>query len=167
VNENALSRLAPSRRGFLAAAAGLALGLCLAQSAHAQVTVSQAWVRATVPGQKVAAAYMELTSAKEATLVSAASPLAEVTEVHEMRMEDGVMKMRAAERIALPAGKTVRLEPGGYHVMLMGLPKPLKAGDTVPITLTVETSGKKRHSLRVQAPVRDSAPSSPSHMNMR
>jgi len=144
----------------------LAAGLCLAQSAHAQVTVAQAWVKATVPGQKVAAAYMDLKSTESAALVSAASSAAGMTEVHEMKMEGGVMKMRAVERIALPAGKTVKLEPGGYHIMLMGLAKPLKAGDTVPITLTVETSGKKRHSVRVQAPVRDSGPSSPSHQGM-
>jgi len=162
-----MRRTSGFRAALRLALPGLALGLCLAQSAHAQVTISQPWVRATVPGQKVAAAYMELRSAKEATLVSAASPLAEVTEVHEMRMENGVMRMRAVERMALPAGKTVRLEPGGYHVMLMGLPKPLKAGDTVPITLTVETSDKKRHSVRVQAPVRDSSPSSPPHQGMR
>jgi periplasmic copper chaperone A len=147
----------------------LALAACigLVQAAHAQVTVSHSWVKATVPGQKVGAAYMELKSTESAALVSAASPAAGVTEVHEMKMEGGVMKMRAVERIELPAGETVKLEPGGYHVMLMGLRKPLKAGEMVPITLTVETSDKKRHSVRVQAPVRESGPSSPPHMNMR
>jgi copper(I)-binding protein len=146
----------------------LVLAACIgsAQAVHAQVTVSQAWAKATVPGQKVGAAYMELKSAESAALVSAASPAAGMTEVHEMKMESGVMKMRAVERIELPAGKTVKLEPGGYHVMLMGLRKPLKAGDTVPITLTIETSGKKRHSVQVQAPVRDSGPSSPPHQGM-
>jgi copper(I)-binding protein len=109
---------------------------------------------------------MELKSTQAAALVSAASPVAGATEVHEMKMEGGVMKMRAVARIELPAGKTVKLEPGGYHIMLMGLSKPLKAGDTVPITLTVETSDRKRHSVRVQAPVRESAASNPMHPGM-
>ena len=92
-----------------------------AEAVHAQVTVSQPWARPTAPGQKVGAAYMELKSTQAAALVSAASPVAGATEVHEMKMEGGVMKMRAVARIELPAGKTVKLEPGGYHIMLMGL----------------------------------------------
>jgi copper(I)-binding protein len=109
---------------------------------------------------------MEIKSAGEAALVSAASPVAKMTEVHEMNMENGVMKMRAVERIALPAGKTVKLEPGGYHIMLMDLAKPLKTGDMVPITLTVETLDKKRRTVEVQAEVREPGRSGAQHKPM-
>jgi|SRR5579864_1077537 len=131
--------------------------LCLPQWAHAQVTVSKPWVRATVPGQKVAAAYMEIYSSENATLVGAASPAAKTAEVHEMSMDGGVMKMREVGRLALPAGKTVELMPGGYHVMLTDIAKQLKAGDSVPITLMVETADKRRSTIEVKAEVRDAA----------
>jgi periplasmic copper chaperone A len=112
----------------------------LPQWAHAQVTVSKPWVRATVPGQKVAAA---------------ASPAAKTAEIHEMNMDNGVMKMREWPRLELPAGKTVVLKPGGYHIMLVDIAKPLKAGDSVPITLTVESADKRRSTIEINAEVRD------------
>jgi copper(I)-binding protein len=86
----------------------------------AQVTVKDPWVRATVPAQKATGAFMQITSAQDARLVEARSPVAGVVEVHEMVMEKEVMKMRAIKGLDLPAGKTVELKPGGYHVMLMG-----------------------------------------------
>ena len=135
----------------------LAVLVFLPQWAHAQVTVSQAWVRATVPGQKVAAAYMEIRSSENATLVSAASPAAKTAEVHQMSMDGGVMKMRETPRLELPAGKTIALKPGGYHVMLTDISKPLKVGDSVPITLTVETADKHRSTIEIKAEVRDAA----------
>jgi len=75
-------------------------------------------------------------------------------EIHEMSMEGSVMKMRAVPGLDLPAGKTVELKPGGYHVMLMDLKKELKAGDTVPLTLVVEGADKKREIIEVKAPVK-------------
>jgi periplasmic copper chaperone A len=140
--------------------------LCLPQWAHADVTVSKPWVRATVPGQKVAAAYMEIRSSENAALVGAASPAAKTAEVHEMSMDNGVMKMRETPRLELPAGKTVALKPGGYHVMLTDIVKPLKAGDTVPITLTVETPDKQRKTVKVKAEVRETEMGSGGSMNM-
>ena len=122
--------------------------------AHAEVTVKEPWARATVAQQKATGAFMTLTSSGDAKLISASSPLAGVVEVHEMAMEGDVMRMRAVTDLNLPAGKPVELKPGGYHVMLMGLKQPLKAGDTVPVTLVIEGKDQKRETIEVQAPVR-------------
>nr|WP_145546485.1 copper chaperone PCu(A)C [Variovorax boronicumulans] len=133
----------------LIAAAFFAAGI-----AQAQVTVEDAWVRATVPQQRATGAFMKLNAAKDTRLVSATSPAAPVVEVHEMALQDNVMRMRQVPAVELPAGKAVELKPGGYHIMLMDLPKQVKAGDTVPLTLVFEGKDGKRESLEVQAPVR-------------
>jgi copper(I)-binding protein len=130
------------------------LGLALALPAQAQVKVTDPWVRAVVPGQMASGAFMRVTSATDAALVAAASPVAKVVEIHEMKMEGGVMRMGAVDRLPLPAGKPVDLAPGGYHVMLMGLTAPLKEGDTVPITLTVADPSGKTQKVEVRATVR-------------
>lgn len=140
----------PGPRSTLAALVLLAL----AAASHAQVSVKEAWVRASVPQQSATGAFMQITATQDSKLVSASSPVAPITEVHEMAMQDNVMKMREVPSVALPAGKTVELKPGGYHIMLMNLPKPLKAGDTVPLTLTVEGKDGKRESVQVSATVR-------------
>lgn len=126
----------------------------LAVCAHAQVTVKDAWVRATVPQQKATGAFMQLQAGKDSKLISATSPVTPVVEVHEMVMQDNVMKMRQVPGIDLPAGKTVELKPGGYHVMLMDLKQQVKEGDVVPITLVVEGKDGKREFVEVKAPVR-------------
>jgi len=131
------------------------IGLMLASSAGAQVTVDQAWVRATAPGQPVAGAYLKVESAQAAALVAVRTPVTARAEIHEMKMEGGIMKMRPVTRIELPAGKTVELKPGGYHLMLMNIAKPLRAGETVPITLVIEGADKKRQEVEVKAEVRD------------
>jgi|Laugresu1bdmlbsd_1035121.scaffolds.fasta_scaffold02986_7 hypothetical protein len=132
------------------------LSLTLATfAASAQVTVSEPWVRATVPQQKATGAFMKLQSAQDAKLISAKSPAAGIVEVHEMAMEGGVMKMRAVDGLALPMGKAVELKPGGYHVMLMDLKSQVKDGDAVPLTLTFETKDGKRQTLEVKAPARN------------
>lgn len=131
-----------------------ALALASAACAHAQVTVSDAWVRATVPQQKATGAFMRLRAASDARLVSASSPLAPVVEVHEMRMQDNVMKMRQVAALDLAAGKTVELKPGGYHIMLMDLKQQVKAGEKVPLTLVFEDKTGKRETQVVQAEVR-------------
>jgi copper(I)-binding protein len=120
----------------------------------AQVTVKDPWVRATVSQQKATGAFMQITSAQDAQLVSASSPVAGVVEVHEMTMEKDVMKMRAVKALDLPAGKSVELKPGGYHVMLMDLKQQMKEGDTVPVTLVVEGKDKKRTTIEVKAAVK-------------
>jgi copper(I)-binding protein len=122
-------------------------------AAHAEVTVSDAWARATVPGQSGSGAFMTLQSSTGGKLLAARSPAAEHVEVHEMAMQDGVMKMREVKSVELPAGQAVQLSPGGHHIMLMGLKSQLKAGSQVPLTLTVEEGGKTR-TLDVSATVR-------------
>jgi len=122
--------------------------------AAAQVTVSEAWVRSTVPAQKATGAFMKVKSESDAKLVSAASPVAKVVEVHEMSMKDNVMQMRAIDSLALPAGKTVELKPGGYHVMLMELVKPIDKGAAVPITLTFVGKDGKKFTQEVKAEAR-------------
>jgi len=130
----------------------LAVSACLlAASASAQqVDVAGAWARATVTGQSASAAYMDLTANENATLLGVSSPLATVVEVHEMIMDNGVMKMRARPRLDLPAGKTVVLKPGSYHIMLMELKQPLRKGDLVPLTLKIEGNDKKLNTLEVK-----------------
>jgi periplasmic copper chaperone A len=135
----------------------LFLAMTVSLAAQAQVTVKDAWVRATVPQQKATGAFMQLQSAQDAKLLSAQSPVAGVVEVHEMSMDGGVMKMRAVPSLALPAGKPVELKPGGYHVMLMDLKSQVKDGDTVPVTLVVEGKDGKRQNIEIKASARMAA----------
>jgi copper(I)-binding protein len=139
---------------------GLLLAL-LAAPAAAQVSVSEPWVRGTVPGQRGTGAFMSLKSATDTVLVSAASPAARVVEVHSMAMEGGTMNMRAVPKLPLPAGQSVELKPGGYHVMLMDLAQPLKEGDSVPVTLTFEDKDGRRSTVEVKAPVKGLAAIAP------
>jgi copper(I)-binding protein len=97
---------------------------------------------------------MQLTAAKAGKVVAVSSPVADMVEIHEMKMDGGVMKMRAVEALPLPAGQPVVLKPGSYHVMLMGLKAPIKAGDSVPLTLTVEGEDKQRTTVEVKAEAR-------------
>lgn len=139
--------------------AGVAVvGVMLGSSAavaQSKVEVTNAWARASAPAQKVGAIYMDVRSATSARLVSAASPVAAKVEIHNMKMENNVMKMYPVEAIDLPAGQSVKLAPGGYHVMLIDLKRDLVKGDTVPVTLTVEQSNKTRQTIEVKAEVRD------------
>jgi copper(I)-binding protein len=80
--------------------------------------------------------------------------MAEVVEIHEMAMDNNVMRMRAIPALELPAGKAVELKPGGFHVMLMGLKQQVKEGDTVSVNLVVEGQDGKRETVEVKAPVR-------------
>ena len=135
-----------------------ALGLAVfSVPALAEVTVKDSWVRGTTPAQKATGAFMEITSSEAAALLTASSPVAGVVEIHTMKMEDGVMKMRALPKLDLPAGKAVKLAPGGNHVMLMDLKQQMKKGDVVPITLKIEGADKKVQTLEIKAEVRDLA----------
>ncbi len=133
------------------------------------VTVVNAWVRTPAPGQTTASAYIELTSARDAALVGARSAVAARVEMHSMTMDGGVMRMRALPRIELPAGQTVKLAPGGTHLMLIDLQQPLKAGATVPLILSVQPSGpsggRSLTTLTIQAEVRPAAVSQPQHQH--
>lgn len=122
------------------------------------VEVKDAWVRTTVQGQKATGAFMKITAKDGAQLVSASSPVAGVTEVHEMKMEGDVMKMRAVPALDLPAGKTVELKPGGYHVMLLDLKTALKKDSTVPLTLVFKDAKGVQSKVELKVPVATVAP---------
>ena len=139
---------------FLARALLPLAALLPAVPAHAQVTVSDPWVRATVAQQKSTGAFMKLQAAKDTTLISATSPLTPTVEVHEMRLQGDVMRMREVPSISLSAGQAVELRPGGYHIMLLNLQHQVKEGETVPLTLVFEGSDGARETVAVNAPVR-------------
>ncbi len=119
----------------------------------ANISVTDVWVRATMPGQPVGAAYMQIESDADARLVGVSSSAVPRVEVHEMKMDGDVMRMREVKAIDLPKGRTVSLEPGGLHIMLMNLKKPIVAGDSIPLTLTIESAGKQQ-TVEVKAEAR-------------
>jgi copper(I)-binding protein len=141
----------------------LIASLALATTAFAQVTVSEPWARATVPQQKASGAFMQVRSAAPARLVAVNSPVAASVELHKMEMTGQMMKMRQVDSIELPAGQVVNLASGGYHIMLMGLKRQLKEGDTIPLSLVIETSNGKRETVAVSAPVKPLAYAAPMH----
>jgi len=122
-----------------------------AASVHAQVEVRDAWVRATGQGQKATGVFMNLTAKKATRLVGVKTDLTSSAEVHEMKMEKDVMKMQAVKALDLPAGKTVALKPGSYHVMLMDLSKPLDEGSPVVLTLLFEDAAGVKTQQEVNA----------------
>ncbi|MEO6971965.1 MAG: copper chaperone PCu(A)C [Rhodoferax sp.] len=128
-------------------------------SAAADFVAGEAWARPTMPGQDVAAVYLTLTSTKGATLIGVRSDAAEVVQVHDMAMDAGVMKMRERDRLPLPAGQAVRLQPGGaHHLMMLRLKKPLRPGDHVTLSLTLVDASGRASVARVDAPVRATPP---------
>ena len=130
----------------------LTASLVIASHVAAQtVTISNAWVRATVQGQKATGAFMNLTAQKSTRLVGVKTEAASVAEIHEMKMENDVMRMKRVPFIDLPAGQTVALKPGGFHVMLMGLKEPLPADSHVQLTLLFEDANgvKSQQDLHV------------------
>ena len=142
-----------------------ALSTMCAVSAFAQnVTVTDAWARATVQGQKATGAFMKITAKDSAKLVGVSSPVAGVVEIHEMKMDKDVMKMSALPNgLELPAGKAVELKPGGYHVMLMDLKAPLAKDTTIPLTLTVQDAKGVKSTVELKLLVGMQAPGMPSH----
>jgi len=149
-----------SRRLFAAL-----LTACVSSFAMAQaVTVSDAWARATVQGQKSTGVFMNLTSVAETRLISVSSPVAEVAQVHEMRMEGDIMKMQALKNgLELPAGKSVELKPGGYHVMLMDLKLPLQKDTAIPLTLVFVDGKGIQTKTELRVPVNAMAPMAHAH----
>jgi periplasmic copper chaperone A len=123
--------------------------------------VEGAWVRAAVPGQQATGAFMRITAKQPMQLVGATTSVAGIADVHEMKMEGDVMHMRPAGAIELPAGKTVELKPGGYHLMLQDLKKPLENGSTVPVTLVFRDTRGKESRLELKLPVALQAPGAP------
>lgn len=124
----------------------------------AQVKVEGAWARATVQGQKATGAFMKLTADKALKLVSVSSPAAGLAEIHEMKMDGGVMKMRAVPALDLPAQQAVELKPGGYHLMLMDLKTPLMKDASVSLTLTFRDAAGAETRQQVSLPVTTGMP---------
>jgi len=122
------------------------------------VEVKDAWVRSTVQGQTATGAFMKITAKEGMQLVAVSSPVAGIAEVHEMKMENDVMKMRALPALDLPAGKTVELRSGGSHVMLMDLKQPLPKGSTVLLTLRFKDAKGVESKVELKLPVATTAP---------
>jgi len=125
------------------AAAGLWLLILSETVTAASVEVTDAWARATMPGQSVAGVYLHVKSMLRARVVGVKTGSAKTAEIHSMSQENGVMKMRKLDFLDLPPGETVTLEPRGNHVMLFDIRKPLQAGERIKLTLVIEQEGKK------------------------
>lgn len=139
----------------------IVLALAWLGSAGAQtpaVKVESAWTRVTVPGQKGTGAFMTLTASQGLRLVGVQSPVAGIAEIHEMKMEGDVMRMRAIPALELPAGQPVALRPGGYHLMLMDLKQPLLKDTQVPVTLRFQDAQGKSLQMQASLPVLLAAP---------
>ncbi|MBP5096943.1 copper chaperone PCu(A)C [Pseudomonas protegens] len=152
----------PSR---LKAALLLVSLLGLGGTASAATQVDNAWVRATVAGQHASGAFMDLTASSDSKLVEVQSPVAKNVQIHQSSMHNDVMSMQQVDAVALPAGQKVSLDTHGYHVMLMELTGQIKAGDKVPLTLTVENAKGEKETIKVQAQAR--ALNAPDHSMMK
>lgn len=128
------------------------LGAC--SEPQTGVAIDDAWARATAPGQEVGAAYMTLTSPTDTTLIKAETEVAGSMEIHSMTMNDGVMEMDMLENLPLKAGIASKLAPGGYHLMLFDLKKPLAAGESATVTLTFKDSAGKLSTQAVTVPIK-------------
>lgn len=137
-----------------AVAAVAATGHAMGAGSGNDVEISNAWVRATVPGQRVAAAYLDAKATRDLKLVGVSTPAAKRGELHEMKHEGDVMRMRQVQEIDLPAGKTVSLAPGGLHIMLFDPAKPLVEGERVSLSLRFRRPSGDTFSYTVEAPVR-------------
>lgn len=139
-----------TRRTLLAGAFFGALAATPALHAQSTVKVEGAWARPTVQGQAAGGGFLKITGGAVADkLVSASAGVSKAVELHTMEMDGNVMRMREVGTIDVPAGKTVELKPGGLHVMFMGIGKPLKVGDSFPLTLRFEKSGEVKVEMKV------------------
>ena len=148
---------------YIKLCAGIAALLLTSHVLAGEVVVSDAWSRATAPGQENGSVGMVITSQKQGRIVAVSSPVSKSAELHSMSMDNGVMKMRQLKELPLPAKQPVTLGPGGEHLMLIGIKHPLKEGHKVALTLTVEFDDKSREKVNVKALVRPLT--STQHMN--
>jgi len=140
-----IRRMKHRRLFTLALAVGLAVTTAAAQEFRiGSLTIDQLWARPTVPGMSAGGGFLSIrnSGSKPDRLLGGSSPVADAVEVHEMRMEGDVMRMREIKALELPAGTRVTLAPGGLHLMLLGLKAPLKVGDNVPVKLRFEAAGE-------------------------
>ena len=146
------------RTAVMALGSLLISGMAWAHPDAAHVKVENAWARASVPGQQASGAFMRLTAEEPLKLVGVETSAAGVAEVHEMKMEGDVMRMRAIDSLDLPKGVAVDLKPGGYHLMLQQLKAPLVKDSQVPVTLVFQDAKGAISRLSLQLPVRATAP---------
>ncbi len=125
------------------------------------VQVEGAWVRSAVVGQQGTGGFMRITARQPMQLIGVATPVAGTAEIHEMKMEGDVMRMRAVGQVELPAGQAVEFKPGGYHLMLMDLKQPLKPGTRVALTLVLRDALGNQRKLDLSVPVAAQAPGAP------
>ena len=117
------------------------------------IAVDHPYARATGAGQRIGGGFLTLMNGGAADrLVAAGADVSRSVELHEMKMEGDVMRMRQVDGIALQAGQTVELKPGGYHLMFVGLKAPLKAGDSFPLKLKFEKAGEVMVEVKIEAP---------------
>lgn len=132
-----------------------------AQSQDGAPVITDAWVKTTVPGATVSAAYLSIKSARPLKLVKAETPVAGIVELHTMTLKDGVMEMKAEDAFEVPAGKAIALNPGGKHIMLMNVKMPIRPGDKVPLTLTFEGADRKPLVMKLVAVAQEKDPHRP------
>ena len=142
----------------MALASALLLPITSFSQGAAPVAVQDAWARVSVTGQQATGAFMRIQASEPLRLVGASTPVAGEVEIHEMKLEGDVMRMRPLRELALPAGKAVELRPGGLHMMLQDLKAPLVAGTSVPLTLVFRDARGAERKLEVQVPVSLRAP---------
>ena len=128
--------------------------------------VEGAWSRATAPGQDVAMVDLSITSDQQARLVGISTPVCKTVEIHSMSHENGMMKMREVQFVELPAGKRVNLGESGYHLMLIGLKSPLRAGDSIALTLDISGVDKVITKVEAKAQVRSLNEAAPAEGHM-
>ena len=126
----------------------------------AHVQADQAWARASVQGQQATGAFMQLTAQEPLRLVGVETTAAAAGEIHEMKMDGDVMRMRHIDGLDLPQGQMVELKPGGYHLMFQQLKAPLQEGSEVPVTLVFKDAKGAESRLHLQVPVKRMAPKS-------
>ena len=148
-----MNKLSIQRLIAVTALSFAALGVTAHSFKVGNIDIGHPYARPTSSGQQVGAGYLKLANRGAADrLLSATAPVAASVEMHSMVMEGDVMKMRQVDAIDLPAGQTVELKPGGYHLMLMGLKAPLKDGDKLPLTLKFEKAGAVVVTVNVESP---------------
>ena len=145
-------------KNLLIAATVLVAAAAQAQAQPAPVDVQGGWARAVLQGQGSSGAYMTFTAREPLTLVGASSPAAGIIEIHQMKMDGDVMKMRAVDTLELAPGKPVEFKPGGYHFMLMDLKAAFREGTQVPLTLQFRDARGKARQLKVSLPVSREVP---------
>ncbi len=142
----------------MALASALLLPITSFAQGAAPVVVQDAWARVSVVGQQAGGVFMRLQATEPLRLVGGSTPAAGQVEIHEMKLEGDVMRMRQLRELALPTGKAVELRPGGLHMMLQDLKAPLLAGSQVPLTLVFRDARGAERKLEVQVPVALRAP---------